>query len=184
MHFVFPHWSSKKGIKLLILAAPVFLASFFAAAHESAAHHSARDAATWITLGEAVHGGFGSYIALGIRIGEDALIRLGAQRREVEVFVTEGKEAPCACVADGVMLATSSSPGQRSLTVMPKSTDGSFMALVEVRNRKSNASVTYRIPFAAMAPLARMNPNKSPAQRYDMVMASPADQLYTVSEKK
>lgn len=35
-----------------------------------------RTADEWIALGETVHGGFGSHIALGIRIGQAALQRL------------------------------------------------------------------------------------------------------------
>jgi hypothetical protein len=33
----------------------------------------------WIKLGARVHGGFGSFIPVGIRIGEDAMKRLNAQ---------------------------------------------------------------------------------------------------------
>ena len=39
----------------------------------------------WVELGRQVHGGFGSYIALGIRIGLDARERLNAQPRELDV---------------------------------------------------------------------------------------------------
>jgi hypothetical protein len=34
----------------------------------------------WIELGARVHGGFGAFIPLGIRIGLDALARLDASR--------------------------------------------------------------------------------------------------------
>lgn len=153
-------------------------------ATSSYAQESARSPAEWITLGETVHGGFGSHIALGIRIGEDALRRLGAKPREVDVLVTEGKDAPCACVTDGLLVATSASPGQRSLTLAPKSADASFMAMVEVRKRTTGAAVTYRVPASAIAPLAQMNPQKSPRERYDLVMATPAAQLYSVTDTK
>ncbi len=39
----------------------------------------------WIELGRQVHGGFGFYIALGIRIGLDARERLNAEPRELAV---------------------------------------------------------------------------------------------------
>jgi hypothetical protein len=39
----------------------------------------------WIKLGERVHGAFGAFIPVGIRIGQDALHRLKAQPREVSV---------------------------------------------------------------------------------------------------
>ncbi len=153
------------------------------------AHGDPNDATTisaqdWVTWGEVVHGGFGSHIALGIRIGEDALKRLGAKRRDVEVTVTEGAKAPCACVADGITLATAASAGQRSLTVLPKSTDESFMAVIEIRKKKSDKAVTYRIPASAQAPLGNMNIGKSAAERFALVMNAPESSLYNISEKK
>ena len=39
----------------------------------------------WIVLGARVHGGFGSFIPLGIKIGLDAVERLKAQPRELAV---------------------------------------------------------------------------------------------------
>jgi hypothetical protein len=42
----------------------------------------------WITLGARVHGGFGAFIPVGIRIGLDALQRHNAKPREVTVVYT------------------------------------------------------------------------------------------------
>ena len=39
----------------------------------------------WVKLGARVHGGFGSFIPAGIRIGEDAMKRLDAKPRELSV---------------------------------------------------------------------------------------------------
>jgi hypothetical protein len=153
------------------------------------AHGDPNDSATiavqdWVTWGEVVHGGFGSHIALGIRIGQDALKRLDAKRRDVEVIYTEGAKAPCACVADGLTVATAASAGQRSLTVLPKSTDESFMATIEVRKKKSEKAVIYRIPASAQAPLGNMNIGKTPAERYALVVNAPEALLYSITEKK
>src|SRR2546427_11893959 len=71
----------------------------------------------WITLGTRVHGGFGAFIPLGIRIGLDALQRLNAKPREVTVVYYDSDKAPCACVADGVAIATVASVGQRTLQI-------------------------------------------------------------------
>lgn len=138
----------------------------------------------WIEWGTVVHGGFGSHIALGIRIGDDALKRLHAKRRELEVVVTEGAQAPCACVADGVAIATSASAGQRSLSVLPKSHDGSFLAIVDIRTKDKGGSLSYRIPASAAPTLAAMNAGTSARQRYQLVMSAPTDQLYTVEMKE
>jgi formylmethanofuran dehydrogenase subunit E len=136
----------------------------------------------WIAMGETVHGGFGSHIALGIRIGQDALQRLGAKRREVSVAVTEGKNAPCACVADGVILATSASPGQKTLVVAPKSEDAMHMAVIDIKHSKTGKTISYRVPATAIGPLAQMNPGKSAREKFDLVFAAPASQLYEVTE--
>jgi FmdE protein associated with molybdenum formylmethanofuran dehydrogenase len=58
----------------------------------------------WVKLGARVHGGFGSFIPVGIRIGLDALERLGAKPREVTVTFYDSDKAPCACIADGVAI--------------------------------------------------------------------------------
>src|SRR5690242_1448135 len=69
----------------------------------------------WVQLGARVHGGFGSFLPVGIRIGLDALERLNAKPREVTVTYYDSDKAPCACVADGVAIATIASVGQRTL---------------------------------------------------------------------
>jgi hypothetical protein len=53
----------------------------------------------WITLGARVHGGFGAFIPVGIRIGLDALQRLNSKPRAVTVVYYDSDKAPCACVA-------------------------------------------------------------------------------------
>lgn len=137
----------------------------------------------WIRLGEAVHGGFGSHIALGIRIGLDAMNRLGAKPRQIEAVVQEGHSAPCACVADGLMVATAASPGQRTLQVNPKSHEDHFMVSIELRHRVTQSSLVYDIPTSAMASLAQMNVGKSALERFQVVMQTPAETLFTVKEK-
>ena len=54
----------------------------------------------WIKLGETVHGGFGTLIPLGIRIGLDARQRLKAAPRELDVTYYDGNGTPCACVVE------------------------------------------------------------------------------------
>jgi formylmethanofuran dehydrogenase subunit E len=71
----------------------------------------------WIKLGARVHGAFGSFIPVGIRIGLDALQRLNAEPRGVTVIYYSGPTAPCPCPADGIAIATMASPGQGTLQV-------------------------------------------------------------------
>ena len=71
----------------------------------------------WITLGARVHGAFGSFIPVGIRIGLDALKRLDAKPRGVTVVYYSGPKSPCPCPADGIAIATQASVGQGTLQV-------------------------------------------------------------------
>ena len=98
-------------------ACRVVLVAFAVLAGLAPAPGRAQSADDWIKLGERVHGGFGAFIPVGIRIGRDALQRLKAQPREVAVTYYDSDKAPCACVADGIMIATTASPGQRTLTI-------------------------------------------------------------------
>jgi len=64
-----------------------------------------------------VHGGFGSFLPVGIRIGEDAMKRLDAKPRELDVTFYQGEGTPCPCAADGVSLAVYASAGQGTLHI-------------------------------------------------------------------
>src|SRR3984893_10697412 len=74
----------------------------------------------WIALGARVHGAFGSFIPLGIKIGLDAVNRLHTKPRELTILYYDSDASPCACFADGVAIATYASVGQRTLTIAPE----------------------------------------------------------------
>src|SRR5579864_8216976 len=83
----------------------------------------------WVALGARVHGAFGSFIPVGIRIGLDALKRLDAQPRGVTVVYYSGSAAPCPCPVDGIAIATQSSPGQGTLQVAPEKAPEGLMGV-------------------------------------------------------
>ena len=87
----------------------------------------------WIALGTRVHGGFGAFIPLGIRIGLDAVARLHAKPRELAVVYHDSVASPCACFADGVAIATSASVGQRTLTIAAEPAPEGAIAVVVIR---------------------------------------------------
>src|SRR5262249_11750379 len=91
----------------------------------------------WITLGARIHGGFGAFIPIGIRIGLDALQRLNAKPREVTVVYYDSDKAPCACVADGVAIATVASVGQRTLQIAPEKAPDGAMAVIVIRHKQT-----------------------------------------------
>ena len=132
----------------------------------------------WIALGARVHGTFGAFIPLGIRIGLDAVKRLDAKPRELTVLYYDSDKSPCACFADGIAIATTASVGQRTLTIAPEKAPEGAAAVIVIRPRQGGVGFKYTIPLSALAQLGPMNKNLDPRGRYDAVMA--ADGLFTV----
>jgi formylmethanofuran dehydrogenase subunit E len=130
----------------------------------------------WIALGARVHGAFGAFIPIGIRIGLDALERLKAEPRSLAVSYYSGTKAPCPCIADGVMLATRASPGQGTLQVMGEKAPAGALAVVIIRDRKGRAGVRYAVKDEWLPKVVEWNRALDPAGRYQAVMA--ADGLF------
>ena len=133
----------------------------------------------WIKLGERVHGAFGAFVPVGIRIGQDALKRLDAQPREVSVTYYDSDKAPCACIADGIMIATTASPGQRTLTISTEKAPAGAMAVAVIRHRKTGAELKYTVSEAWLSKLFAINKQYDPAGRYEQIMK--ADGLFEIS---
>ncbi len=132
----------------------------------------------WVTLGTRVHGGFGAFIPLGIRIGLDAVKRLDAKPRELSVLYYDSDASPCACFADGIALASYASVGQRTVTIAPEKAPPGMAAVIIIRPRNGGAGFKYTIPLAALSKLGIMNKSLDPRGRYDAVMAT--DGLFNV----
>jgi len=101
----------------------------------------------WVKLLSRVHGGFGSFLPVGIRIGEDATQQLGAKPRELDVTFYQGEGTPCPCAADGVMLAVYASPGQGTLHIAAEKSPPGTFAVVVVRPRKGGDGLKYTVPM-------------------------------------
>ena len=139
----------------------------------------AETADEWITLLTRVHGGFGSFLPVGIRIGEDAMKRLDAKPRELSVLYYAGAGVPCPCPADGVMLAVGASPGQGTLQVAAEKSPPGTFAVVVIRPRKGGDGLKYTVPIAFLPKLGQINGTiQDPLGRYNAVMALP--DLFTV----
>lgn len=126
----------------------------------------------WITLGARVHGAFGAFIPLGIKIGLDAVKRLDAKPRELAVTYYDSDASPCACFADGIAIATYVSVGQRTLTIAPEKAPDGALAVVIIRPRRGGPGFKYTIPMSALPKLGEMNKTLDPRGRYDVVMAT------------
>lgn len=126
-----------------------------------------------------MHGGFGSFLPVGIRIGEDAMTRLHAKPRELSVIFYQGQGTPCPCAADGVSLAVYASAGQGTLQIAPEKSPPGTLAVVVIRPRNGGDGLEYTVPISMMPKLGQINSTISdPRGRYDAVMAIP--DLYTV----
>jgi formylmethanofuran dehydrogenase subunit E len=130
--------------------------------------------AEWVTLGARVHGAFGSFLPVGIRIGLDALQRLDAKPREVTVVYYDSDKAPCACVADGVAMATDATVGQRTLEISPQKALTGAMAVVIVRSKATHKAVKYTLADGWVGKLIEINRKFDPMGRYDEVMKAVA----------
>ena len=130
----------------------------------------------WIELGARVHGAFGAFIPVGIRIGLDARERLKADPRGLAVIYTNGEKPPCPCIADGVMLATGASPGQGTLQIAPDKAPPGTMAVIVIRNRKTGEGLKYTIADTWLPKILGWN-KSDPAGRYDAAMS--AEGLFT-----
>lgn len=135
----------------------------------------------WVMLGTKLHGGFGSYIALGVHIGLDAREQLRAEPRTLDVTVLNGPNAPCACIADGLQLSTGATPGRGALTVLPGTTGADVFAEVTVTVRASGRRLRYTVPAEARELLDQWN--KIPAaERLAALRTVPATELYDRAE--
>jgi hypothetical protein len=151
------------------------------AAALAAAPAAAQTPEQWIDWGSRVHGGFGVLIAVGIRIGQDALQRLEAKPRELDVTYFDSPLAPCPCIADGLIVALSASPGQRTLRIAAEPATSGYYGEVLIRHRRSGAQVRYCIRPEAIAALDEIQKKRDFRYRYDAVMARPPEALFGVS---
>jgi formylmethanofuran dehydrogenase subunit E len=119
-----------------------------------------------------VHGAFGAFIPLGIKIGLDAVQRLNAKPRELVVLYYDSDTSPCACFADGIAIATYASVGQRTLTIASEKSPPGTAAVIIIRARQGGAGFKYTIPMTALAKLGPTNKDLDPRGRYDAVMAT------------
>ena len=117
------------------------------------------------TLGTRVHGAFGAFIPLGIKIGLDAVKRLDAKPRELAVTYYDSNSSPCACFADGIAIATYASVGQRTLTIAPEKAPDGTLGVAIIRPRKGGPGFKYTIPASDLAKLGPMNKNLDPRGR-------------------
>lgn len=144
----------------------------------------AQSAEQWTQWGTVVHGGFGSLIAYGIRIGDDALKRLDAERRQVIVEYADNPAAPCACVADGIGIAVTASVGQRSLKISETNAPNHLLGRVKFTHKTTQQSVVYELPMAALGMMGDINMRVPASQRYDAVMQLDSHKLFSVSLPK
>jgi formylmethanofuran dehydrogenase subunit E len=135
----------------------------------------------WISLGTRIHGAFSSFIPVGIRIGLDAMDKLKPVRRGLTITYYNGTKPPCPCVADGLMLATHTSPGQGTFQISPEKAPDGMMAVIVATNKNSGEALRYSISDAWL-PKILLWLNGDPEARYDAAMS--AEGLFQVKAAK
>jgi formylmethanofuran dehydrogenase subunit E len=135
----------------------------------------------WITLGARIHGAFGPFIPVGIRIGLDAVDKLKADPRGLTVTYYNGTKPPCPCVADGIMIATQASPGQGTLQIPTEKAPDGMMAVIVIRNRKTGEGLRYTIADEWLPKILGWI-KSDPSARYDSAMS--AEGLFQVEQVK
>jgi formylmethanofuran dehydrogenase subunit E len=131
----------------------------------------------WVQLGTRIHGFFGGFIPVGIRIGLDAKERLKAEPRGLSILYYQGEKAPCPCVVDGAMLATQASPGQGTVQIATDKAPAGLMAVIVIRDRKTGKGLRYTISDEWLPKMLAWN-KLPPLDRYNRAMQ--ADGLFTV----
>jgi formylmethanofuran dehydrogenase subunit E len=155
------------------------IAAFVVASSTLAPQSRAETEAEWIALGTRIHGAFGPFIPMGIRIGLDAKEKLKAEPRGLTVLFYSGEKSPCPCIADGIMLATQASPGQGTLQIAAEKAPAGLLAVAIIRNRKTGEGFKYTVTDAWMPKVVEWLKSLDPAGRYQAVMK--AEKLFEVS---
>ncbi len=142
---------------------------------------SAETKEEWIAWGARIHGAFGPFIPVGIQIGLDAMDKLKPGPRDLTVTYYNGTKPPCPCVADGVMIATHTSPGQGTLLISPEKAPDGMMAVIVIKNKKSGEALRYSITDEWLPKILGWL-KADPSARYDTAMS--AEGLYQVVTEK
>ena len=142
---------------------------------------SAETKEEWITLGTRIHGAFGPFIPVGIRIGLDAMDKLKPGSRDIAVLYYNGSKPPCPCIADGVMLATHTSPGQGTLQISPEKAPDGMMAIIVITNKKTGETLRYSVADEWLPKMLAWL-KTDPPSRYDAAMG--AEGVFQVEPSK
>jgi formylmethanofuran dehydrogenase subunit E len=133
----------------------------------------------WIALGTRIHGGFGPFIPIGIRIGLDAKEKLKPDPRGLSLLYYTGANAPCPCIADGIMIATQASPGQGTLRIAPEQAPAGLLALTIIRNHRTGEGLRYTVSDEWLPRVREWIRTLDPPGRYQAVMK--ADGLFQIA---
>jgi FmdE protein associated with molybdenum formylmethanofuran dehydrogenase len=100
----------------------------------------------------------------------------------VTVLYLDSDKAPCACIADGIMLATVASPGQRTLQIAAEKAPPGALAVITVRHKKTGEAVQYTVAGSWLPKLSEWNKTLDAKGRYNEAMK--AEGLFAVTPVK
>ncbi len=96
------------------------------------------------------HGHLGPYLALGLRLGVLALVRLKARKHfGIRVIVHCPPQPPASCLVDGLQVSTGATYGKRNIELHPADD-----IVVHFVNTDTNDQLTVQVPATARERMA------------------------------
>ena len=118
-----------------------------------------------------MHGGFGTFIPIGIRIGLDAKERIKAEPLGLVVtYYTGDKGALSLHRRWGDAGNQREVPVQGTLLISPEKAPPGMLAIIVVRNRKTGEGLRYTIADDWLPKVIEWNKTLDPAERFDAAM--------------
>src|SRR5881392_843421 len=90
--------------------------------------------------------------------------------RALHRYCSHQRSTMCTCIVDGIMIATTASPGQRTLTIAAEKAPPGAMAVVVIRSKKTGAEVKYTVVESWLPKLGEWNRTLDAAGRYEQVI--------------
>jgi len=131
-----------------------------------------------------LHGHFGPFLTLGLRVGLLGLKELGAKEGDAQVHVTAMLEyvLPFSCMLDGIQTSTKCTVGNKRLTWEESKEFGAMFLLANSRRR-----VEVKVDSGVIQELSRRldkKPSDAEVRKLALDIASrPEEQLFSVRHK-
>jgi len=131
-----------------------------------------------------LHGHFGPFLTLGVRMGLVGLRELGTKEGDTQLHVTVTLEytLPFSCILDGVQTATKCTVGNKRLT-WKESRDIGALFVLENSGRQVEVSVNSAVVQGLIRRLAKKPPDEKVGKLALNIASRPEEELFSVRPK-